>query len=340
MVCKIEIQYIMNMNGEVKWGIIGCGTVTEVKSGPAFNLVEGSRLVAVMRRNSARAADYAARHGVPRWYDDESRLIADPEVNAVYVATPPGSHMKYAVQSIRAGKPVYIEKPMALNYKECEVIINEAEKNNVKVFVAYYRRALPAFLRVKELISSGTIGEPLMVNVDFFKNYNDAAGKDTPWRLIPEISGGGHFVDLGSHLLDWLDLVFGEVRVVSSLVMNQSKKFEVEDIVLTNLLLGGTVPCSATWCFNASESSTRDIVEITGEHGSLTFSCFNYTPVILKTSDGIRSFHDEKPVHVQQPLIETIVRDLRGLGSCKSTGLSASRTNRVMDEILFEYYNK
>lgn len=104
----------------VNWGIIGCGNVTEVKSGPAFSKVENSRLVAVMRRNAALAEDYAKRHNVPKFYSKASDLINDPEVNAIYIATPPGSHMEYALEVIKAGKPVYIEKPMAVNYAECE----------------------------------------------------------------------------------------------------------------------------------------------------------------------------------------------------------------------------
>jgi len=97
----------------IHWGIIGCGDVTELKSGPAFQKVPGSKLVAVMRRNADLARDYAKRHGVARWYSDASELINDPQVDAVYVATPPDSHALYAIQAMKAGKPVYVEKPMA-----------------------------------------------------------------------------------------------------------------------------------------------------------------------------------------------------------------------------------
>ena len=101
---------------KINWGIIGCGDVTEIKSGPAFNKVPNSSLVAVMRRDAAKAADYAERHEIANWYNDAAKLINDPKVNAIYIATPPDSHEAYALAAMNAGKPVYVEKPMALNY--------------------------------------------------------------------------------------------------------------------------------------------------------------------------------------------------------------------------------
>ena len=149
----------------IRWGIIGCGKVTEVKSGPAFSKVKNSQLVAVMRRDAALAEDYARRHNVPRFYSVADDLINDSDVDAVYVATPPVSHAEYAIKVLKAGKPVYIEKPMALNYKECERINKAAEKYKVPVFVAYYRRTLPGFLRIKELIGNGAIGKVRFVRL-------------------------------------------------------------------------------------------------------------------------------------------------------------------------------
>src|SRR5690242_2349115 len=99
----------------VNWGIIGCGDVCEVKSGPAFNKVDHSRLRAVMRRDNAKAMDFAKRHGVPRYYDDAAALIQDEEVNAVYVATPPSHHEVYLEMAMKAGKPVYVEKPVSVD---------------------------------------------------------------------------------------------------------------------------------------------------------------------------------------------------------------------------------
>ena len=200
----------------IKWGIIGCGNVTEVKSGPAFNLVKGSELVAVMRRNTAKAKDYAARHNVPRWYDEAEKLISDHEVNAIYVATPPGSHAEYAIKAMKAGKAVYVEKPMAANYSECLEMIKVSEQTGSPLFVAYYRRSLQGFLKVKDLIETNMIGKPLHFSIRFLSPpRSDDFKKPLPWRVIPEISGGGYIYDLGSHQLDVIDYFFGPITDVS-----------------------------------------------------------------------------------------------------------------------------
>ena len=203
----------------IRWGIIGCGNVTEVKSGPGFQKAANSALVAVMRRNAALAEDYARRHGVPRWYADAQALIADPDVDAVYVATPPASHMEYALACARAGKPVYVEKPMARTLAECEAMIDACRSAGVPLFVAYYRRTLPRFLKIKELIESGAIGDVRLVTVTLHQKPapDDADPAKRPWRVVPEIAGGGKFLDLASHTLDFLDYLLGPIVQVKGL---------------------------------------------------------------------------------------------------------------------------
>jgi len=319
----------------INWGIVGCGNVTEVKSGPAFSKVSNSRLVAVMRRNAALAEDYARRHNVPKFYSDANDLINDPEINAIYVATPPGSHAEYAIKSLKAGKPVYIEKPMAINYIECLRINESSEKYNVPVFVAYYRRALPGFLMVKDMISKGSIGRVRHVMIKLFKSPSEEelSGK-LPWRVIPEISGGGHFFDLASHQLDYLDFLLGPVINVKSVVLNQGGLYNAEDFVSASFLFPENVVCTGIWCFNASSQSDCDIIEITGDSGILTFSCFSFDPVIVVNSEGRKEFINDRPEHVQFYLIEQIVKALSGEGTVVSTGATAARTSRVMDEVV------
>ena len=195
----------------INWGIIGCGDVTEVKSGPALQKAERSSLVAVMRRNSQLAADYAKRHQVPRWYDDAQQLIDDPEVNAIYVATPPSTHKEYALKALAAGKPVYVEKPMGISHAECLEMLREAEQSNLPLFVAYYRRAMERFLKIKDLIESGAIGEVRLVIIVFQRPLiaKDSDPATRGWRLDSKISGGGYFVDLASHMFDLLDFFLG-----------------------------------------------------------------------------------------------------------------------------------
>lgn len=183
---------------KVNWGFIGCGEVTEKKSGPAFNMTEGSRVVAVMSRDEEKAKSYAIRHQIPRWYTDAQELIGDEDVNAIYIATPPSSHATFAIMAMKAGKPVYIEKPMAASYEDCARINRISKETGVPCFVAYYRRYLPYFQKVRQLVEEGEIGNVINVQIRFAQppralDYNT---KNLPWRVQPDIAGGGYFYDL------------------------------------------------------------------------------------------------------------------------------------------------
>jgi predicted dehydrogenase len=325
----------------IKWGIIGCGNVTEIKSGPAFNKVKDSELVAVMRRDAALAEDYARRHKVPKFYSNAEDLINDTDINAIYIATPPGSHAEYATMSIKAGKPVYIEKPMATNYEECRKINAAAKKYKVPVFVAYYRRTLPGFLKVKELINSGVIGKIWFVQIQLFKvsSEDEKAGKPS-WRVDPSISGGGHFFDLASHQLDYLDFLFGPIQKVKSLVLNHAALYKAEDFVSAEFLFQNKIVGTGTWCFNVSPECEKDSIEFFGEKGSLKFSTFTFEPIILTKNSGKIEFINERPEHVQFYLIEQVVKALMGKGSASSTGITGARTSKIMDEIVSDYYDK
>lgn len=198
---------------EIKWGFIGCGEVTEKKSGPAFSKIPGSTVVAVMSRSHEKARSYAERHGILRWYNDAQQLIDDPEVNAVYIATPPSSHATYAIMSMKAGKPCYVEKPLASSYLDCQRINRISEQTNVPCFVAYYRRYLPYFQKVKSLVQEGTIGRVLNVQIRFAVPPRDLDYNSTnlPWRVQRDIAGGGYFYDLAPHQIDLLQDIFGPI---------------------------------------------------------------------------------------------------------------------------------
>ena len=287
-----------------------------------------------MRRDGMLAKDYAERHGVPRWYDDASKLIDDPEVDAVYIATPPSSHKQYTLMAARTGKPVYVEKPMALNFAECQEMIAACKTAGVPLFVAYYRRALPRFLKIKELIDSGAIGQVRFVSVTLYEppseaNLNAAA---PAWRVVPAISGGGLFVDLASHTLNFLDYAFGPIASVQGCAANQDGRYEAEDIVTGLFQFESGVQGVGVWCFTAAEKS--DGVRIVGSGGEISFSTFADRPVLLKTAAGLSEFSVQNPPHIQQPLIQTIVDELRGFGTCPSTGETAARTSWVMDQML------
>lgn len=321
----------------IRWGIVGCGAVTEKKSGPAFQNARGSQLVAVMRRDAERAKDYAARHGVARWYDDARALVEDPEVDAVYVATPPSSHREYTLLAARAGKPVYVEKPMALNFSECEEMIVACRKAGVPLFVAYYRRALERFLKIKQLVSQGAIGDVRLVRVTMEQRARpeEIEGQNLPWRVIPEIAGGGRFVDLGSHMLDFLDELLGPIATVRGSASNRAGYFDAEDTVTASFTFESGVPGVGSWCFVGS--AEKDRTEIVGTKGTLGYSTFDESPLTLVVDDETREFSIANPPHIEQPLIQSVVDTLAGEGDCPSTGESGARTTRVMDAILEEY---
>ena len=319
----------------VRWGIIGVGNVTERKSGPGFQQAERSELVAVMRRNGELAADYARRNNVSRWYDDADELINDPQVDAVYVATPPDSHREYVVRVARAGKPVYVEKPMARTALECEDMISACDEAGVGLFVAYYRRAMPRFVTVKELLDSGRIGQLRTVSVRNERAAPVGEADNEGWRVDPEISGGGHFVDLGSHILDLLDWLVGPVTRATGVASNRGGRYRAEDLVTGAFSFRSGVEGVGVWNYDSFQN--KDQVEIIGTAGALRFSCFADEPLRLLTADGVEPIKAPYPETVQLPLIQTVVNALTGHGESPSDGHSAVRTARVIDALLSDY---
>jgi predicted dehydrogenase len=319
----------------VRWGIIGVGNVTEGKSGPAFQQAERSELVAVMRRNGDLAADYARRHHVPRWYDDADELINDPEVDAVYVATPPDSHRDYVVRIAQAGKPVYVEKPMARTALECEAMITACDDAGVGLFVAYYRRAMPRFATVKELLDSGRIGQLRSVSIRNERPGHVDEADHGGWRVDPEISGGGHFVDLGSHILDLLDWLLGPVTHAAGIATNRGGRYRAEDLVTGVFSFRSGVEGVGVWNYDSFQH--KDQVEIIGTAGALRFSCFADEPLRLLTTRGVEQIKAPYPETVQLPLIQTVVDALTGHGDSPSNGHTAVRTTRVIDGLLADY---
>lgn len=321
----------------IKWGFIGCGAVTEKKSGPAFRKAEGSDVVAVMRRDAVKAEDYARRHKIARWYDNAHDLINDPEVNAVYVATPPGSHAEYAIATMRAGKPVYIEKPMAASYEECIQINRVSEETGVPCFVAYYRRTLPYFNRVKQIIDDGLLGDISTVQIQFaIPPYaTDFDIENLPWRVKKELAGAGYFYDLASHQLDLLDYLLGQIKEVQGFKNNIAGLYDVEDTVTASFRFEAGVLGSGSWSFIAPKDTRSDLIFFTGTKGKLTCSTFNFSPILLETSEGVQEFIEENPENIQFYLIQSIVDFLNGKGKLPvSTGITAQRANYIMDKIL------
>ncbi|KGL61791.1 Gfo/Idh/MocA family protein [Polaribacter sp. Hel1_85] len=295
----------------IKWGIIGCGDVAEVKSGPAFQKVDNSELVAVMRRSSEKAKDFATRHQVPLWYNSVDELLANPEINAIYVATPPSTHLEMVKKCLKAKKFVYLEKPITLNFSEAEEL-NKLVSREEKLVVAHYRRKLPVFLKVKELIDKNSIGKIMFADIQILQsNQNNIITiTEENWRLKPEISGGGYFHDIAPHQLDLMYHFFGEIKKVkgySSSTLNNN----VDDVVNGIIEFKNGIQFRGIWNFNISGKEAKDECKIYGENGTITFSFYG-DRITLVTNNKEEVFRFTNPIHIQQPMIESTVNYFLG----------------------------
>ena len=325
---------------EISWGFIGCGEVTEKKSGPAFNEVSGSHVEAVMSRTEEKARSYAERHRIKKWYTDPNELITDTDVSAIYIATPPSSHATFAIMAMRAGKPVYVEKPLAASYEDCVRINRVSEQTGIPCFVAYYRRYLPYFQRVKEIIVNGVIGKIINVQIRFSVPPRDLDYKSTdhlPWRLQPDVAGGGYFYDLAPHQLDLIQELFGVITRAYGYCANRAHLYNVEDTVSAVFEFESGVVGSGSWCFIGHQSAKEDCIEVIGDKGMLSFSVYNYDPIRLITTEGAVNINVENPPYVQLPIIKSVIEDLQGIGTCECTSVSATPVNWVMDRILSKF---
>ncbi len=318
----------------INWGIIGCGDVTELKSGPAFNKVPDSKLVAVMRRDGAKAKDYAERHGVPKWYDDGYQLINDPEVNAIYVATPPASHEEYTVAALRAGKPVYVEKPMSTRVEDCIRMRDVAASTGVKLTVAHYRRAVPMFMKVKQLIDEHEVGNIRTVLLRTLQPATRNLQPESNWRLDPKIGGpGGLFYDLAPHQLDLMVHYFGPVDEVFGISANQAGLYGAQDIVTGIIRFKNNIVFSGSWCFTVHEEQKEDKCEIIGSKGKISFPVFGNRITVMKETQSY-DLNFEHPQHIQQPMIEQIVRYFSGNGPNPCSADQAIESMALMEKFV------
>lgn len=317
----------------IRWGIIGCGDVTERKSGPAYQKTEGFELHAVMRRDAEKAADYAKRHGVPKYYSDADALINDPEVDAVYIATPPDTHKFYALKVAEAGKPCCIEKPMAPTYAECETICNAFESKGLPLFVAYYRRSLPRFLQIKNWIAAGEIATVRHISWHLGRtpSAKDLSGEYN-WRTDARIAAGGYFDDLASHGLDLFMYLFGNVKEVSGSSLNQQGLYTSKDAVAASWLHDSGVTGTGSWNFGLSERA--DSVIIYGRKGTIEFAVFDEVPLVLTNDSGRQEVIIEHPENIQLYHVRNMREHLLGNAAHPSTGLTGAHTTFMLDKIM------
>lgn len=318
---------------EIRWGIIGCGNVTEVKSGPAYQKTAGFTISAVMRRDAEKAADYAKRHGIKKFYTDADALINDPEVDAVYIATPPDTHKLYGLKVAEAGKPCCIEKPLAPYYEDALAIADAFDKKNIPLFVAYYRRTLPRFEQIKKWIDSKTIGDIRHVRWHLSKATSDQdRSGEYNWRTDAKIAPAGYFDDLASHGLDLFAHYFGNIKDVSGLSLNQQGLYTAKDACVAHWIHESGVTGSGSWNFGSFER--EDVVEIYGSKGKITFSIFENDPLILKTPEGESKHEILHPENIQLYHVEQMREHLLGNSKHPSNGFAGAHTNWVMDKII------
>ena len=318
----------------IRWGIIGCGEVTEVKSGPAYKKVDGFQLKAVMRRNIDKLKDYAKRHEIETYYTHADELINDDNIDAIYIATPPDTHLKYALKVAKAGKPCCIEKPLAPSYKESKEIYKVFKDKNIPLFVAYYRRSMPRFEQVKTWLKHKKIGEIRHISwyltqmpsaTDLSKSYN--------WRTDPKIAPGGYFDDLASHGLDLFTYYLGDIETVYGIKINQQKLYEVPDAVTACWIHKNGITGHGIWNFGCCDA--KDRVEIVGSQGEIQFSIFEDNPLLLTANGTTKTVYIENSKHVQLEHVDNMAKHLLGNNyEHPSNGSTATHTSWVMDNIL------
>lgn len=320
---------------KLSWGIIGCGDVTEVKSGPAFNKIASSRLQAVMRRDAEKVKDYAIRHQVPKYYTNASELINDPEVNAVYVATPPAFHEAYAIEALQAGKPVYLEKPVALNAASAKRIADAAKQYGVKLSIAHYRRQQPLFKKVKDLLDNGAIGDIRFIDLRLFQPVRKEMLDPLPknWVLDPAISGGGLFHDLAPHSLDLMLYYFGKPSYTKGISFNQGGFYKADDIVSGAMAFDRNIIFNGLWSFAVPSQEARDTCEIIGSAGKIRFGIFQNQGITISQNENEEILNFDPIAHVQQPMIEAVTQFFLGQSQNPCSGEEGIEVMKMMDSM-------
>ncbi|WP_435623709.1 Gfo/Idh/MocA family protein [Flagellimonas sp.] len=317
----------------VRWGVIGCGGVAEKKSVPAYQKTEGFEVAMVMRRDSEKASDYAKRHGIPQWTVNAKEVIENPDIDAIYIATPPDSHKQYGLWVAEVGKPCCIEKPMAPNYQDSLAIYKAFHKKKIPLFIAYYRRSLPRFLQIKKWLEANRIGKVRHIRwlktkapspIDLIGDYN--------WRTDTRVARGGYFDDLASHGLDLFAFLLGEIEMASGFARNQGGLYSAFDSVTASWVHKNGITGEGSWNFLAHKR--EDIVEIFGSEGKITFAVLDEAPLVLETISGKEAVEIPNPEHIQKYHVEKIKNHLSGRGVHPSMGQSGLHTSWVMDAIL------
>ena len=317
------------MTEKLKWGIIGAGNVVEFKSGPSLQQAEDSQVIAMFSRTYSKAKNLAEKMNIPRVYNTKEEFFSDPEIEAVYISTPPDSHYNYAIEAIEAGKHVLVEKPMATSVTECEGMTIKAAEKNVVLMTAYYRRFWPSYCKIKSIIDSGEIGNIIYLSLNFFYNGYPGSGTPVPWRLEKEISGGGLFVDVGSHRLDMANFLVGNFKKVIAIATRYHSELKVEDTV--GLLAETETNAHVHGYFSFNLPVTYDSMQIVGTRGRIIMDVFDSNNIELQKDDKriIYTIKRTGPTHLG--LVNHFIKVVKKQQKPMIDGLTGTHINRIIE---------
>lgn len=327
-------------DGKICWGMIGCGDVTEVKNGPGLYSAENSCLIGITNRTKAKAESWVARHGHGKVFDSVADLLADPEIDIVYVATTPDCHKEYAIACAQAGKHCYVEKPIALSYADALEIRDAFAQSGTKVFVAHYRRGMSRYKELRRLLAEGVIGKVRGLQVIRTQPQQESErGEEAlrPWRVRMDVSGGGFFFESDIHQLDLIDYLVGPAVQWSAVTANGTGVYDGEDVVSLSMLTEQQVMVSGLWCYASHDLLDRFV--IFGDKGHIEFQYGkDNEPITIRTEAGEQKITPFVHKNIGTENIQDIVNDLLGCGVCHSTLESAMRSLKITDAVVAQWH--
>lgn len=310
----------------LRWGIIGCGDVVERKSGPSIQQAGRSQIVALMRPSREKLRPLAEALGVSVWTDQADAVLEHPSIDIIYVATPPSSHKQYVLAAAKAGKNVLVEKPMGMETDEGRRMIEACDQAGVELFVAYHRRFHPHVVHMRKLIREGRIGRPVQAFVDI---AHGPPANTNIWRFDPEISGGGLFVDTGSHRVDVIVSLLGEVDEVCGVATTFDPECRVEQAVSLCLRFRSGAQCVVTGDFYSRRRADR--LEIIGTEGKVFAERLGEHAFVLQSGEARETFSFDPYPAPHLGLIRHIEEVLLDGKTNESSGRDGLITEKVLD---------
>jgi predicted dehydrogenase len=318
----------------LKWGLIGCGDISKKRVGPALHDLENCELIAVNRNNFDLAESFAKKFGAKKWHKDWHDLINDKEIQAVYISTPIYLHAEQTIFAANAGKHVLCEKSMAMNQKECDLMIEACEKNNVKLGISYYRHFYPVIKRIKQAFETNEIGKPVIAEINAFEWFDRKPGEPRYWLLKKDQAGGGPMMDFGCHRIEVFLNLFGKIINTQSELFNLYFEREVEDTAYVSMLFENNVHACIRVSHAAFES--QDTLTIYGTKGTIRIPNLNNGIIYIKNEHGenMETYLPHNNFH--QPLIDDFTKSIIEDREPAMDGIKAKEVTIILDQI---YHN-